>query len=375
MVMPIADAILHESLRKNPDALNFIGKPKRQPQSLAVSRLLEGMEKKVEFLRSEGKRTGIKDYNTLADNLANKVDQLWTKKFYLNTPSKSGFGSVGVSTDWITLHGPFWDQLNDNERELTLIHELAHTNQGLLSRKLYNRFDSEAEAYKEELKHILLFGTGGTTTGGNTALDYLESKWRGPGGWLFDPYLKDRSPATIKKMLRDELGIPDAIIDANFDKNFGPILGTHFPDGRPLPDMSPEAKEARRTARAAQQAAATSAAAAAGTATTGASSGASGGATRIKVTPEQLRGVAGTFKTKSQQSEAMCQELRNQITGLQGDWAGITQQRFFNEFVSWSDTMTRFVGLLLNIALELEKVAQQIEQTDQQLSSGINVQF
>ena len=364
-------------------------KPNRPEQGLRLRELLEGMEKKVEFLRSEGQRTGIKEYNTLAEDLSKKVEQLWSKKYYYDTPSRSGFASVGVDTDWITLRGPFWDELNDLERETTLIHELVHTNQNLISRKIFNRYDSEAESYKEELKHILLFGTDGKTIGGNTAIDYLESKWSSGGDYLFNPYMKDRNPETIKKMLRDELGIPDAIIDENFNKNFGPILGTHKPDGTPLPDMSPEAKQARREARQARLDAAAAAAAGTGaagigvaaagatvaTSAAGGTAGGGGGTARIKVTPEQLRSIAGIFKAKSQESQAMCQELQNQASSLEAGWQGITQQRFYSEFVSWSQTMTRFVGLLQNIALELEKVAQQIEQTDQQLSNSINAKF
>jgi WXG100 family type VII secretion target len=95
----------------------------------------------------------------------------------------------------------------------------------------------------------------------------------------------------------------------------------------------------------------------------------------IKITPEQARAVAAVFRAKSQETEAMRTELNTQVNSMQPDWEGMASMKFYQEFLSWDQTMLRFVGLLEQIAQELEKIALQLEQTDQQLSSGMNVQF
>jgi len=91
---------------------------------------------------------------------------------------------------------------------------------------------------------------------------------------------------------------------------------------------------------------------------------------RIKISPEQVRSVAGQFRSKSQESGAMVQQLSSAVKGLEADWEGMSAQRFYGDFQQWQQQMNKYVELLAGISGELERVANTIEQTDQQLASS-----
>lgn len=85
---------------------------------------------------------------------------------------------------------------------------------------------------------------------------------------------------------------------------------------------------------------------------------------QIKVTPQQLRAAASQFKSSSQQSQEMINRLNQQITSMQSDWAGMSAQKFYNDFQQWKSTMTQFVTLLNEIGGQLEAIATRFEQAD-----------
>ena len=91
---------------------------------------------------------------------------------------------------------------------------------------------------------------------------------------------------------------------------------------------------------------------------------------RITISPEQVRSVASQFKTKSQESISMSQQLDSSVKNIQSQWEGAASQRFYTDFETWKQQMQKHAELLNNIGLELDRVANTIEQTDQQLASG-----
>lgn len=91
---------------------------------------------------------------------------------------------------------------------------------------------------------------------------------------------------------------------------------------------------------------------------------------RIKISPEQVRGVAGQFRSKSQESATMAQQLGSAVDGMQSEWEGMAAQRFYGDFTQWKQQMQKYVELLNGIATELDRIANTIEQTDQQLAQG-----
>jgi len=86
---------------------------------------------------------------------------------------------------------------------------------------------------------------------------------------------------------------------------------------------------------------------------------------RIKVTPEQVREVAGQFKQASQQSQEMVSRLQSTMGSLQPEWEGLTQQRFYGEYEQWRTSMNQFIQLLQSIGQQLDAIAARFAAADQ----------
>jgi WXG100 family type VII secretion target len=88
----------------------------------------------------------------------------------------------------------------------------------------------------------------------------------------------------------------------------------------------------------------------------------------IRINPDQVRGVASQFRQKSQESASMCQQLQTAVKGMEGEWQGMSAQRFYSDYTQWNQQMLKYVDLLNGIASELDKIATTLETTDQQLA-------
>ncbi len=86
---------------------------------------------------------------------------------------------------------------------------------------------------------------------------------------------------------------------------------------------------------------------------------------RIKISPDQVRQVAGQFNNASNDSSQIIQRLQAAVNQLQPDWEGITKQRFYNEYQQWQSSMTKFVDLLENISQQLNQIADRFATADQ----------
>jgi len=86
---------------------------------------------------------------------------------------------------------------------------------------------------------------------------------------------------------------------------------------------------------------------------------------RIKITPDQVRQVGGQFKQASQQSQEMVGRLQSTMNSMEGEWEGLTKERFYQEFQQWRTSMNQFVELLNNIGQQLDAIAARFEAADQ----------
>ncbi len=87
---------------------------------------------------------------------------------------------------------------------------------------------------------------------------------------------------------------------------------------------------------------------------------------RIRITPEQVRQVAGQFSQAANQSQEMVTRLTNAVNSMQPEWEGMTSQRFYGDFQQWSSQMARFVELLNSISTQLNQIADRFAAADQQ---------
>lgn len=87
-------------------------------------------------------------------------------------------------------------------------------------------------------------------------------------------------------------------------------------------------------------------------------------AIRIKITPEQMRSVAGEFKASSVQSQEMVSKLTSRIKGMESEWEGLTREQFYHQFTDWQAKMQQFVGVLDHINQQLVAIAARFEEAD-----------
>ena len=89
--------------------------------------------------------------------------------------------------------------------------------------------------------------------------------------------------------------------------------------------------------------------------------------TQIVVSPERLEAVARTFDGKKVETENLINALRNTMDGLDAEWDGVAQQKFYAEWNEMIPKMTKFTSLLEEIASELRHIAQVFRETDEQV--------
>ena len=93
--------------------------------------------------------------------------------------------------------------------------------------------------------------------------------------------------------------------------------------------------------------------------------------TRIIVTPEQLHAISNQFAQASEHSRSMINNLSRHISTLQGQWSGITQERFFQNFQVAHRQMERFSSSVSAIGTELHTIATRFSQADQSQGHGV----
>ena len=88
----------------------------------------------------------------------------------------------------------------------------------------------------------------------------------------------------------------------------------------------------------------------------------------IKISPDQVRTVAGQFQQKSQDTSTMVQQLQSAVKGMESEWQGLSSQRFYSDYTQWNQQMQKYVQTLADIGTELTKIANTLEGVDQQLA-------
>lgn len=92
---------------------------------------------------------------------------------------------------------------------------------------------------------------------------------------------------------------------------------------------------------------------------------------QIKATPEELRGDAQFVNGQATSTRENISALRNRIDSLHGKFEGQAAQTFDAKFTEWQTSANNLVTALEGLASWLSKAADTIEQTDQQLASGL----
>lgn len=94
---------------------------------------------------------------------------------------------------------------------------------------------------------------------------------------------------------------------------------------------------------------------------------------RITMTPEQLKSQAQTYGRSGDQIS----EILSQLSSLQGEiasmWEGTAFQKFDEQFNQLKPKVENFSQLLHDINQQLNKTAEAVAETDQQLSQNFGL--
>ena len=88
---------------------------------------------------------------------------------------------------------------------------------------------------------------------------------------------------------------------------------------------------------------------------------------QIVVAPERLEQVASVFEQRRNETQSMIQNLRSTMDGLDADWDGVAQNKFYAEWNEMVPKMVKFTDLLQEISSELRRIARVFRETDERV--------
>ena len=93
---------------------------------------------------------------------------------------------------------------------------------------------------------------------------------------------------------------------------------------------------------------------------------------RIKLTPEELRASAQRYTDGAENVNKVLSSLTNEQAIISENWEGSAFQSFEEQFNELSPKIKEFAQLLQDINAQLVKVADIVEQTDQDIAAQIH---
>ena len=84
----------------------------------------------------------------------------------------------------------------------------------------------------------------------------------------------------------------------------------------------------------------------------------------IRVTPEQLDGIAGQLTNGASNIDSLLQALANQVSPLGSDWAGGAQASFETMWTQWQKDGQGLQQALTGIARMMQQAAEAFRQAD-----------
>ena len=93
---------------------------------------------------------------------------------------------------------------------------------------------------------------------------------------------------------------------------------------------------------------------------------------RIKLTPEELRASAQRYTDGAENVNQVLSSLTNEQAIISENWEGAAFQSFEEQFNELSPKIKEFAQLLQDINAQLVKVADIVEQTDQDIAAQIH---
>jgi WXG100 family type VII secretion target len=95
--------------------------------------------------------------------------------------------------------------------------------------------------------------------------------------------------------------------------------------------------------------------------------------TGIRVTPQQLAGVAAQLTSGAANVEATLAQLANAVAPLGSDWAGTAQDRFQALWAQWQRDARGLQQALTGISQLMSKASTGYDEAEQAIAASFNV--
>lgn len=89
---------------------------------------------------------------------------------------------------------------------------------------------------------------------------------------------------------------------------------------------------------------------------------------QIRITPEQMHGRAGEFRTAQSDFDQVVTKMKNLITTLQGEWEGSASDKFAAQFESLQPAFRDMSQLINDIAKQCDDVADATQALDEEIA-------
>ena len=89
---------------------------------------------------------------------------------------------------------------------------------------------------------------------------------------------------------------------------------------------------------------------------------------QIRITPDQMRGRAGEFRTEGSNFEEVINKMQNLINALQEEWEGEASVKFAQQFDALKPSFNDRRQLIDDIGGQLDATANALEQLDQEIA-------
>lgn len=94
-------------------------------------------------------------------------------------------------------------------------------------------------------------------------------------------------------------------------------------------------------------------------------------AAEILLKPSEARDHANRMKIAAEESRSGFEQLRASLSALQDSFRGQAQVAFENRYTEWNTAANQVIQSLEGLQMWLTQAAETIEQTDAQLSAGL----
>lgn len=94
---------------------------------------------------------------------------------------------------------------------------------------------------------------------------------------------------------------------------------------------------------------------------------------QIRMTPEELKAKATKYGQSAEQIDHILKELHHLQDELRGEWEGLTFDRFDDQFNQLSPKVSAFAQLMRDINDQLNRTADAVAQTDEELSRNFGL--